>query len=159
MVPIQEESSSHAEEAATMINDWSEGVEIRNYKIVRRPDSRNFFDLLASMFFLLMIAGALTAYVWTRCQIVALGYEVQKCQETEQALTRIEKDLILEEEFLKNPERVDNIARNELSMEPLGPYQRIAPGFSEFEVRPATLALVNTQPTSVQPRRPSANNN
>jgi cell division protein FtsL len=142
-----------------MMNDWSDGVEIRNYKIVRRPDSRNLFDLLASMLFLLMIAGALTGYVWTRCRIVALGYEVQKCEETEQALTRIEKNLILEEEMLKNPERIDYIARNELAMAPLGPYQRITPGFSELEVRPATLALVNTQPASVQPRRPSANNN
>jgi cell division protein FtsL len=142
-----------------MMNDWSDGVELRNYRITRRPDSRNLFDLLASMLFLLMIAGALTCYVWTRCRIVALGYEVQKYEETEQALARIEMNLILEEESLKNPERIDYIARNELAMEPLGPYQRIAPAFSELEVRPGTLALVSPQAASVQPRRPSANNN
>jgi cell division protein FtsL len=141
-----------------MMNDWSVGVESRNYRIAHRPDSRSLADLLASMLCLLIIAGALTGYVWTRCRIVALGYEVQKCKDIEQTLARRESILILEEETLKSPDRIDRIARNELAMEPLGPYQRIAARFSEIDAHPATLALVNTPPASVPPRRSSANN-
>jgi cell division protein FtsL len=141
-----------------MVNDWSAGVETRNYKIAHRPDSRNLADLLASMLCILMIAGALTGYVYTRCRIVALGYEVQKCKELEQTLARKESFLILEEELLKNPERIDRIAREELAMGPLGPYQRLAPTFNEMYARPATLALVNTPPPGAAPRRTSANN-
>jgi len=141
-----------------MMNDWSVGVEAKNYMIARRLDSRNLVDLLASILCILMIAGALTGYVWSRCRIVALGYQVQKCREAEQALERMDKKLILEEEMLKSPDRLDRIARNELAMEPLGPYQRIAPTFREIEAQPATLALAGTLPARVPPRRSAANN-
>jgi cell division protein FtsL len=141
-----------------MMNDWSVGVETRNYMIARRLDAQNLVDLLASILCFLMIAGALTGYVWTRCRIVALGYQVQKCQDTEQALERDVTSLILEEEMLKSPDRLDRIARNELAMEPLGPYQRIAPTFREIEAQPATLALADPLPARVPPRRPSSNN-
>lgn len=110
------------------------------------------------MLCLLILAGALTGYVWTRCRIVALGYDLQKCQEIEQSLARAETLLSLQEAELKSPDRIDRIARNELAMEPLGPYQRMVPKYSDFDVRPATLALVATPPASVPPRRPSANN-
>ncbi len=141
-----------------MMNDWSTGVESRNYRIARRPDSRSLADLLASMLCLLIIAGALTGYVWTRCRIVALGYDLQKCQEIEQSLERAEILLTLQEEELKSPSRIDRIARNELAMEPLGPYQRMAPRYRESDARPATLALVNAPAASVPPRRSAANN-
>ncbi len=141
-----------------MMNDWSAGVETRNYKIAHRPESRTLADLLASMLCILMIAGALTGYVWTRCRIVALGYEVQKCKALEETLARDESFLIVQEELLTSPGRIDRIARNELAMGPLAPYQRIAPRFSETEARPSTLALVNTPAPGAAPRRPSANN-
>ena len=141
-----------------MMNDWSVGVESRNYRIAHRPDSRSLADLLASMLCLLVIAGALTGCVWTRYRIVKLGYELQRCTALEQTLARSESILILQEEELKSPDRIDRIARNELAMEPLSPYQRIAPRFSESDVRPATLALVNTPSASVPPRRSTANN-
>ncbi len=142
-----------------MMNDWSTGVESRNYRITHRPDSRSLADLLASMLCVLIIAGALTGYIWTRCRIIALGYQLQKCQELEQTLARAERFLILEEETLKSPDRIDRIARSELAMGPLAPYQRIVPRFTEIDVRPATLALATTSPGSVPPRRSSANNN
>jgi cell division protein FtsL len=141
-----------------MMTDWSAGVETRNYKILRRTDSHNLADLLASMFCVLMIACALLGYLWIRNRIVNLGYAVQQMKETEESLTRIQNSLILEEETLKRPERIDFIARNDLAMEPLGPYQRITLGFRETgSDRPTTLVLANAGPTGAQPRRPSAN--
>lgn len=141
-----------------MMNDWSTGVESRNYRIAHRPDSRCLADLLVSMLCLLIIAGALTGYVWTRCRIVALGYELQKCQEIEQTLVRTEKFQILEEETLKSPDRIDRIARNELAMGPLSPHQRIAARLTNVDAHPATLALAAPPPASAPPRRSAANN-
>jgi cell division protein FtsL len=142
-----------------MMADWSAGVEIRNYKIQRRPDSRSLSDLIANFLCILMIAGALVGYLWIRVRIVALGYELQQSKEAEESLTRSLNTLILEEETLKQPERIDRIARNELSMEPLGPYQRIMPRFLELEGnRLSVLELTNSRPLAVPPRRSSANN-
>jgi cell division protein FtsL len=140
-----------------MVTDWSAGVETRNYKIPRRTDSRNLADLLVSMLCVLMIACALIGYLWIRNRIMNMGYAVEQVKETERSLTRIQNSLILEEETLKCPERIDFIARNELAMEPLGPYQRITLRFSETgSDRPTSLALANAGPRGAQPRRPSA---
>jgi cell division protein FtsL len=141
-----------------MMTDWSVGVEIRNYRITRRTDPRHLADLLVSMLCVLMIAGALVGHLWIRNRILNMGYAIQQMKETDAELTRIQNSLILEEETLKCPERIDFIARNELAMEPLGPYQRITLRFHETgSDRPTSLALADTGTASAQqPRRPSA---
>ncbi len=141
-----------------MMTDWSAGVETKNYKIPHSIDPRHLRDLLASMLCVLMIAGALIGYLWLRGRIVDMGYAVQRLKETETALTRLENNLILEEETLKRPERIDFIARTELAMEPLSPYQRLAPRFREISNGQTTpMILANVRATNVQPRRSSAN--
>ncbi len=142
-----------------MTNDWSAGAETRNYRIRHSIDPRHLRDLLASMLCVLMIAGALIGYLWLRGRIVDMGYAVERLKETETTLARMENNLILEEETLKSPERIDFIARTELAMEPLSPFQRLAPRFREISNgQPAPIILANVRPTSVQPRRSSANN-
>jgi cell division protein FtsL len=74
-----------------------------------------------------MVAGALLFYSWVRSQIVNTGYESQHLFAEEESLMRTQKSLILEEETLRNPERIDAIARNELKMTPLHPNQLILP--------------------------------
>jgi cell division protein FtsL len=140
-----------------MMTDWSVGIEIRNYRITRRTDPRHLADLLVSMLCVLLIAGALVGHLWIRNRIMNMGYAIQQMRETEEELTRILNSLILEEETLKCPERIDFIARNELAMEPLGPYQRITLRFRETgSDRPTSLALADTGTAGTQPRRPSA---
>lgn len=141
-----------------MMNDWSIGVEDRNYKIAHRIDSRNVADLLASILCFVMLAGAMTFCVWTRYRNIALGYELQTMKEAEQSLVRLERRQILDEELLKNPERIDSIARNELAMEPMEPYQRITAGISDMEGGAAVMTLVNALPPRIPPRKISANN-
>jgi cell division protein FtsL len=126
--------------------------------ILRKIDSRNLLDLLASMLCILLVAGVLVGRLWIRSQIAGLGYATQGLQATEESLVRTQQDLILEEETLKHPERIENIARNEMSMEPLQPNQLI-PRFRDIEAgRPAALALADARQTAVPPRRSSANN-
>jgi len=48
-----------------------------------------------------------------------------------ESLLRTQTRLILEEETLRNPERIDFIARNDLGMVPLRPNQFILPQFQD----------------------------
>jgi len=141
-----------------MLIDWSVGAEARNYRIPHRPDRRSFSDVMGSMCCLLLIAAALVGYVWIRSRIVALGYQVQSLKEQEVALQRMQNNLIAEEETLKSPERIDRIARNDLGMERLAPYQRLVPGLLDAGAQPEVLALANSHPETVPLRRPSSNN-
>jgi len=141
-----------------MMTDWSAGAETRNYRIPHRTDARNLADLLVSMLCVLVIAAALVGYLWAQSQIVSAGYRIQQLKETEDTLIRLRNNLVLEEETLKQPKRIDDIARNLLEMEPLQPNQLIT-GSRAFTVsRPAALALVDADRTRVQPRKSSASN-
>lgn len=136
--------------------DWSNGVEERNYRIPHRPDRRSVVDLLASMCAIVLIAGALIGYIYSRSQIVAIGYEVQRLTQLETSLKSARDSLNMEEEMLKSPERIDSFVRTKLGMEPISPYQRLVPKFRELGSE--TLALADVHPESAAPKRPSSNN-
>ena len=78
-------------------------------------------ELMRIIIALAMVAGALLFYSWIRSQIVNTGYESQSLFAVEESLLRVQKRLTLEEETLRNPERIDIIARNDLGMTPLRP--------------------------------------
>jgi cell division protein FtsL len=109
------------------MTDWAEGIETRNYGIKSELDAGMLSELMRVIVALVMVAGALLFYSWVRSQIVNTGYESQQLFAQEESLLRTQKSLILEEETLKNPERIDAIARNELKMSPLHPNQLILP--------------------------------
>jgi cell division protein FtsL len=142
-----------------MMTDWSADVETRNYRILHSTDVRNLRDLLACVLCFLLIASSLFGYLWIQSRIVSLGYSLQQSKEMEESLVRVQNSLILEEETLKCPERIDFIARNDLAMEPLGPYQRVVPRFREIGADlPASLVLADIRRTDTQLRRPAAHN-
>jgi cell division protein FtsL len=105
------------------MTDWAEGIETRNYGIKNELDAGMLSELMRVIIALVMVAGALLFYSWVRSQIVNTGYESQRLFAEEELLLRTQKSLILEEETLRNPERIDAIARNELRMTPLHPNQ------------------------------------
>jgi cell division protein FtsL len=107
------------------MTDWADGIETRNYGIERRVDRGMFSDLVRSILSLALVAGALIFCSWVRHQIISTGYESQNFFAEEESLLRIQKRLVLEEETLKNPERIDIIARNDLGMTPLRPAQLV----------------------------------
>ena len=82
----------------------------------------------------LMIAAALLFYAWVRSQIVNTGYESQSLFAAKESLLRTQTRLVLEEETLRNPERIDLIARNDLGMVPLRPNQFILPPFQDVSL-------------------------
>src|SRR5262249_30406136 len=109
----------------TMI-DWADGHETCNYAIKREAGLRHLAELVWVLLSLLLAATIFVFHSWQRSQIVNIGYEAGRLNALEQTLRRSEASLILEEETLKNPERIDLIARGVLGMTPVRPSQILA---------------------------------
>jgi cell division protein FtsL len=107
------------------MSDWADGIETRNYGIKCKIETGMLMELIRTFVVFALVAGAFLFYSWIRIHIVSTGYEIQKLFAQEESLLRTQKALILEEETLRNPKRIDIIARNELGMSPLRPNQVI----------------------------------
>jgi len=128
------------------MTDWADGIETRNYGIKSEVDAGMLSELLRNIVPLAMIAGALLFYSWVRSEIVNTGYESQSLFTAEEDLLRTQKRLILEEETLSNPERIDMIARIDLGMTPLRPNQFILPQPQDLERGLAnTMAMADSE--------------
>ena len=128
------------------MTDWADGIETRNYGIKSEVDAGMLSELLRNIVPLAMIAGALLFYSWVRSEIVNTGYESQSLFTAEEDLLRTQKRLILEEETLRNPERIDMIARIDLGMTPLRPNQFILPQPQDLERGLAnTMAMADSE--------------
>ena len=133
------------------MTDWADGIETRNYGIKSEIDGRMMSELLRTIIPLAMIAGALLFYSWVRSQIVSTGYESQSLFASEESLLRTHRRLILEEEMLRNPERIDVIARNDLGMTPLRPNQFILPQYQDAgRSAPNTMAMADSGAAGVK---------
>jgi cell division protein FtsL len=139
--------------------DWAGGIEDRNYGIKRITDPQKLSELLWIIFSLVVVAGALLFYAWARSQIISIGYNSQQLQAQEESLRGAQRNLILEEQILKNPERIDTIARNQLGMIRLRTSQLITPQFQDVEpIGSDTLALADTSDSSAEARKNPASN-
>jgi len=115
------------------MTDWADGIEERNFGIKNEIDAHMLSELMRIIIALAMVAGALLFYSWVRNQIINAGYESQSLFAAEESLLRAQKRLTLEEEILRNPERIDVIARNDLGMTPLRPNQLILPQIGDVD--------------------------
>ncbi len=128
------------------MTDWADGIEERNYGIKSEIDGSMMSELIRTIVPLAMIAGALLFYSWVRSQIVNTGYESQTLFAAEESLLRTQKRLILEEETLRDPQRIDLIARNDLGMTPLHPNQFILPQSQDTDRSlPDAMAMVDSK--------------
>jgi cell division protein FtsL len=132
------------------MTDWAEGIETRNYGIKNEFDAGMLSELMRVIVALVIVAGSLLFYSWVRSQIVNTGYESQRLFTEEASLLRIKKSLILEEETLRNPERIDALARNELKMAPLRPNQ-LLPQMQDVERGASNaIAMVDSEATDAR---------
>jgi cell division protein FtsL len=122
--------------------DWANRMEIRNSGIKRKTDRQHMGELLRIILSILMMGGVLFFYSWIRVRIMEMGYEEQRLQASEEEMMRLQRNLILEQETLKNPERIEDIAQNYLGMTRVQPNQLILPRIEQMELgRPTALAM------------------
>ena len=80
--------------------------------------------LLFALVMLFIIGGSLF-YVWSRIQVIRLGYEISSALKEEKALTDANKRLRLEIATLKSYARIEKVAVEELRMAKPKPEQVI----------------------------------
>lgn len=133
------------------MTDWADGIEIRNNGIKCVIDARIVSELLRTITSLGLIAGALLFYSWVRSQSVETGYEIQRLCEIEESLLKMEEKLILTEETLTNPERIERIATSDLGMTKLRPNQLIMPPLeAENPGIPDSLAMAGSETDNLE---------
>ena len=121
------------------MTDWAYGVEKRNYGI-RKKNGISTHDVFWTLFPLVLIAGTLIFHLWVSGQIIKTGYEIQELSQQEETLIKAKERLILNEETLHSPERIDRIARGRLGMEPIRPEQVLTPRIPYLPVDRSTMA-------------------
>ena len=83
-------------------------------RVKPRRKKLNLFILL-TLLMLFFIGGSLI-YVWSRIQVIQLGYEISNALKEERALTEVNKKLRLEIATLKSYGRIEKFAVEELKM-------------------------------------------
>lgn len=77
---------------------------------LRRP---NLMPVLGFIALLLMVS---LFFVWSRVQVTSLEYEMSQLEEVLRDLRQDASNLSLEAASLRNPERIERVARKELSL-------------------------------------------
>jgi len=104
--------------------DWAQGVQHRNYRIRRKPDTRGMREATAIVLSLVAVATVFLFYSWIRNQMINLGYAEQALQLEEKKLLDTDVQLVVELQTLTNPDRIDKVAA-ELGMVRAQPWQVI----------------------------------
>ncbi len=100
---------------------WTDRVP-RNKK--KRPGIKSK-TLLFFMLLLCFLIGGSLFYVWSRIQVIQLGYEISRALKAERSLAEENKKLRLEIATLKSYARIEKVATEELRMTKPRPEQVI----------------------------------
>jgi cell division protein FtsL len=138
------------------LREWADGIETRNYGINRKTETGILMELLYIIVVFALVAGAFLYYSWIRSHIINTGYEIQDLFAQEESLLRTQKALILEEETLRNPQRLDTVARDLLGMAPLRPNQLMPPGLGNVRQGPSDeMAMADAEAMGLEKAAPS----
>jgi cell division protein FtsL len=86
---------------------------------MKRSGKRNLLKPRLLLFFtllLLLLIGGSLFYVWSRIQVIQLGYEISNALREGRGLTEASKKLRVEIAALKSYARIERIAMEELGM-------------------------------------------
>jgi len=127
------------------MTDWADSIELRNNGIKCVIEGRMASDLLRTIISFCMIAGALLFYSWTHSQMIEIGYQGQQMSESEKSELELQKQLIVQEETLTTPERIERIATTDLDMTKLPPSRMILPPLeTKGQSIPESLAMAGS---------------
>ena len=96
-------------------------------------------------FYTIVAAGsagcAALAHVWVRNQVVQVGYELAREKRASEELAQANQRLRVEVDWLKNPARIEQLARRDLRMEAPDPAH-----IRVVEKKSSPLSAVSSQP-------------
>ena len=89
---------------------------IINSRVIREADAKSHRDYIVVTVLLAIFLLGLFAYGWQHYQWIQYGYRIEEAQKEKEQLAEIGRQLRLERASLRNPQRIDSIARGELGM-------------------------------------------
>jgi cell division protein FtsL len=89
---------------------------IVNSNVIREADTKSHQDYIMLTALAAMFLLALFAYAWQHYRWMQHGYQIEEVEKKREQLSEIGRQLRLERATLRNPQRIDAIARGELGM-------------------------------------------
>ena len=89
---------------------------IINNNVIREADAKSHRDYLVITILAAVFLLGLFIYGWQHYQWIQYGYRIEEAQRKKDQLAEIGRQLRLERASLRNPQRIDAIARGELGM-------------------------------------------
>ncbi len=84
---------------------------IDNSRLVKMADPRRRRERTLFIFALSILLGLVSCYVYQHYSAIEYGYRIQELKQQREALSETNRQLRLEEASLKDPERIDALAR------------------------------------------------
>jgi cell division protein FtsL len=89
---------------------------IINNHVIREADVKSHRDYIIVTVLAAMFLFGLFAYGWQHYQYSQYGYQIEEAKKKREQLSEAGRQLRLERASLRNPQRIDSIARGELGM-------------------------------------------
>jgi len=121
--------------------------------VIREADSKSHRDYIVVTALAAMFLFALFAYGWQHYQWIRYGYRIEEARKKKEQLSETSRQLRLERAFLRNPERIDAIARGQLGMVAPAPGQLVTLSADAPLTIPAPAPQANAQPAEMAAKR------
>ena len=89
---------------------------IINSNVIREADRKSHHDYIMLTALAAMFLLALFVYAWQHYRWMQHGYRIEEVEKKREQLSEVGRQLRLERASLRNPQRIDAIARGELGM-------------------------------------------
>ncbi len=99
-----------------MSHPFATSGEVRNGPIIKERDRVRTRELIAIFAAALLFVVGLLAYVRQHLEIIRYGYRIEELRHQRTELLERQRQLVLERAYLRNPIRVEAIARGQLGM-------------------------------------------
>jgi cell division protein FtsL len=119
---------------------------IVNNHVIREADIKGHRDYIVVTVLASMFLFGLFAYGWQHYQWIQYGYKIEEAQKKKEQLAETEHQLTLERASLRDPQRIDSIARRDLGMVSPMPGQMVHLNADSPLTRPDPRPLQEVQP-------------
>ena len=126
---------------------------IINNHVIREADVGSHRDYIIVTALASMFLFGLFAYGWQHYQFIQYGYRIQEAEKKKEQLSETGRQYRLERASLRNPQRIDSIARGELGMVVPQPGQLVPFNADAPLTIPGQQQEVQPQPAALAAKR------
>jgi cell division protein FtsL len=120
---------------------------IINNHVIREADVKSHRDYIIVTVLAAMFLFGLFAYGWQHYQWIQYNYRIQEAKKKKEMLSEVGRELRLERASLRDPSRIDSIARRQLGMVVPAPGQLVTfNADSPLTIPSQTLPVQEIQP-------------